>query len=90
MPLCPAMTAPRQGGEPTRPMYTFQRRPIRLFVRVAFYLSVMTIVFVLRGQKAQRGIGFRLPNESDTVTTITLMGRELAPGMVPRLAQNYF
>ena len=70
-------------------MYTSHRRPIRLFVRVAFYLLVMTFVFVLRGQKAQRGIGFRLPNESDTVTTIRLMGRELAPGMVPRLVWQF-
>jgi ABC-type phosphate transport system substrate-binding protein len=70
-------------------MYTSRRRPTRLFVRVAFYLLVMTVVFIVRGQKAQRGVGFRLPNESDTVTTITLMGRELAPRMVPRLVSNY-
>ena len=85
----PALNTLRQGGEPIGPRYTFQRRPTRLFARVAFYLLVITVVFVLRGQKAQRGIGFRLPNESDTVTTIKLMGRELAPGMVPRLVSNY-
>jgi len=49
----------------------------------------MMVVFVLRGQKAQRGIGFRLPNESDTVTTTKLVGRELAPGVVKRLVANY-
>jgi ABC-type phosphate transport system substrate-binding protein len=49
----------------------------------------MAVVFIWRGQQAQRGIGFRLPNESDTVTTITLAGKELAPGMIERLAANY-
>ena len=47
------------------------------------------VVFVLRGQQAQRGIGFRLPNESDTVTTIKLVGRELAPNVVARMVANY-
>jgi ABC-type phosphate transport system substrate-binding protein len=49
----------------------------------------MMVVFVLRGQQAQRGIGFRLANESDTVTTITLVGRELAPNVVTRMVANY-
>lgn len=49
----------------------------------------MMVVFVLRGQQVQRGIGFRLPNESDTVTTIRLVGRELAPNMVTRMVANY-
>lgn len=70
-------------------MYTPRRRPTRLFIRVAFYVLVMMVVFLLRGQKAHRGIGFRLPNESDTVTTIRLIGRELAPDLVPRLVSNY-
>lgn len=47
------------------------------------------VVFLLRGQKAQRGIGFRLANESDTVTTVKLVGRDLAPGVVKRLVSNY-
>jgi ABC-type phosphate transport system substrate-binding protein len=49
----------------------------------------MMVVFVLRGQQAQRGIGFRLPNESDTVTTIKLVGRELAPNVVTRTVASY-
>jgi ABC-type phosphate transport system substrate-binding protein len=49
----------------------------------------MMVVFLLRGQKAHRGIGFRLPNESDTVSTIRLIGSELAPGLVPRLVSDY-
>jgi ABC-type phosphate transport system substrate-binding protein len=49
----------------------------------------MMVVFVLRGQQAHRGIGFRLPNESDTVTTFKLVGRELAPAVVARMVENY-
>jgi ABC-type phosphate transport system substrate-binding protein len=49
----------------------------------------MMVVFVLRGQQVQRGIGFQLANESDTVTTIKLVGRELAPSVVTRMVANY-
>jgi ABC-type phosphate transport system substrate-binding protein len=70
-------------------METSRRRPTRLFIRVAFYVLVMAVVFIIRGQQVQRGLGLRLSNESDTVTTITLVGRELAPVMVPRLVSNY-
>jgi ABC-type phosphate transport system substrate-binding protein len=49
----------------------------------------MMVVFVLRGQQVQRGIGFRLANESDTVTTVKLVGRELAPNVVTRMVANY-
>jgi len=47
------------------------------------------VVFVLRGQQVQRGIGFRLPNESDTVTTIKMVGSELAPNLATRMVANY-
>jgi ABC-type phosphate transport system substrate-binding protein len=60
-----------------------------LFVRVAFYAAVAAAVFLIRGQSAQRGLGFRLPTESDTVKTITLVGLELAPGLIPRLVEGY-
>ncbi len=70
-------------------MKTSRQRPSRLFVRVAFYALVMAVVFIYRGQQVQRGVGFRLSNESDTVTTITLVGRELAPRVVPRVVSNY-
>jgi len=70
-------------------MRTSRQRPTRLFVRVAFYVLVMAVVFIYRGQQVQRGVGFRLSNESDTVTTITLVGRELAPSVIPRLVSNY-
>ena len=70
-------------------METSRRRPTRLFIRVAFYVLVMAVVFIIRGQQVQRGVGFRLSNESDTVTTITLVGRELAPSVIPRLVSNY-
>jgi ABC-type phosphate transport system substrate-binding protein len=66
-----------------------RRRPPRLFVRVAFYAAVVAVVFLIRGQSAQRGLGFRLPTESDTVKTITLVGLELAPGLIPLLVQGY-
>ena len=66
-----------------------RRRPPRLFVRVAFYAAVVAVVFLIRGQSAQRGLGFRLPTESDTVKTITLVGLELAPGLIPPLVQGY-
>ena len=66
-----------------------RRRPPRLFVRVAFYAAVIAVVFLIRGQSAQRGLGFRLPTESDTVKTITLVGLELAPGLIPPLVQGY-
>lgn len=65
------------------------RRSPRLFVRVAFYAVVIAAVFLIRGQTVQRGLGFRLPTESDTVKTITLVGRELAPELIPRLIQSY-
>ncbi len=84
----PLMT-PRQGGDAIEPMRHSRRRPTRLVVRIAFYLLVMTVVFVIRGQQVQRGVGFRLPTESDTVTTISLTGRELAPEVIPRLVANY-
>ncbi len=66
-----------------------RRRPPRLFVRVAFYAAVVAVVFLIRGQSAQRGLGFRFPTESDTVKTITLVGLELAPGLIPPLVQGY-
>jgi ABC-type phosphate transport system substrate-binding protein len=50
---------------------------------------VVATVFLIRGQNAQRGLGFRFPTESDTVKTITLVGQELAPGLIPRLLQGY-
>ena len=64
-----------------------RRRPSRLFVRVAFYAAVVAVVFLIRGQSAQRGVGFRLSTESDTVKTITLVGLELAPELVPALVR---
>jgi ABC-type phosphate transport system substrate-binding protein len=70
-------------------MRTSRQRPTKLFVRVAFYVLVMAAVFIYRGQQVQRGLGFRLSSESDTVTTITLVGRELAPDVIPRLVANY-
>ena len=70
-------------------MRTSRQRPTRLFVRVAFYVLVMAVVFIYRGQQVQRGVGFRMSNESDTVTTITLVGRDLAPSVIPRLVSNY-
>ena len=70
-------------------MRTSRQRPTRLFVRVAFYVLVMAVVFIYRGQQVQRGVGFRMSNESDTVTTITLVGRDLAPSVIPRLVSSY-
>jgi ABC-type phosphate transport system substrate-binding protein len=49
----------------------------------------MAVVFIWRGQSVQRGVGFRFPTESDTVKTITLTGRELAPVLMAKLVSNY-
>ncbi len=70
-------------------MEAFRRRPSRLFARVAFYTLVMAVVFIWRGQSVQRGLGFRFSTESDTVKTITVMGRELAPALLARLVSYY-
>jgi ABC-type phosphate transport system substrate-binding protein len=65
------------------------RRPPRLFARVAFFAAVLAIVFLIRGQSVQRGLGLRFSTESDTVKTITLVGLELAPGLIPPLVEGY-
>jgi ABC-type phosphate transport system substrate-binding protein len=70
-------------------MEAFRRRPSRLFARVAFYTLVMAAVFIWRGQSVKRGTGIRFPTESDTVKTITLTGRELAPALMATLVSNY-
>jgi ABC-type phosphate transport system substrate-binding protein len=71
-------------------MEASRHRPAWLIVRLAFYLLVVVVVFLLRGPSLQRsGGGFRFPAESDTVTTITMVGRELAPELVPQLVSNY-
>ena len=70
-------------------MEASKRRPRRLFVWVTFYALVIAAVFILRGQKEHPGLGIRLPVESDTVTTITAAGRELAPELMPQLIKKY-
>ena len=67
-----------------------RQRPTWLFARVAFYLLVVVVVVLLRGPGLKHGVtGFRFPAESDTVKTITLAGRELAPELIPRLVSDY-
>ena len=66
-----------------------KRRPTRLFAWVAFYTLVIAAVFLIRGQREHPGLGLRLPSESDTVTTITAAGRELAPDLMPQLIDKY-
>ncbi len=70
-------------------MEASNRRPKRLFVWAAFYMLVIAAVFVIRGQQERPGLGIRLPSESDTVTTITAVGRELAPDLMPELIEKY-
>ncbi len=70
-------------------MEASKRRPRRLFAWVTFYVLVMAAVFLLRGQKERPGLGLQLPVESDTVTTITTVGRELAPELMPQLIEKY-
>lgn len=70
-------------------MEASKRRPNRPFRWVAFYTIVIAAVFVIRGQLERPGIGLRLPAESDTVTTITAVGRELAPDLMPRIIDKY-
>lgn len=70
-------------------MEASKRRPRRLFVWVLVYTLVIAAVFILRGQKEHPGLGIRLPLESDTVTTITTVGRELAPELMPQLIKKY-
>jgi ABC-type phosphate transport system substrate-binding protein len=66
-----------------------KRRPTRLFAWVAVYALVIAAVFVIRGQQQRPGLGIRLPSESDTVTTITAAGRELAPDLMQQLVDSY-
>ncbi len=70
-------------------MEASRRRPRRLFVWVAFYTIVIAAVYILRGQQERPGLGLRLPSESDTVTTITAAGRDLAPDLMPQLVEKY-
>jgi DNA-binding transcriptional LysR family regulator len=70
-------------------MDALNRRPRRFFWWVAFYALAIAAVFVIRGQRETPGLGFRLPSESDTVTTITAVGRELAPDLMPQLIKKY-
>ncbi len=70
-------------------MEASKRRPKRFFVWVAFYTIVIAAVFVIRGQQEHPGLGIRLPSESDTVTTITAAGRELAPDLMSQLVEKY-
>jgi len=70
-------------------MEASKRRPSRLFVWVAFYTIVIAAVFLIRGQRERPGLGLQLPSESDTVTTITAVGRELAPDLLPILIGKY-
>lgn len=70
-------------------MEASKRRPRRPLVWFAFYVSVIAAVFVIRGQQERPGLGFRLPSESDTVTTITAVGLELAPDLMPQLVDKY-
>jgi ABC-type phosphate transport system substrate-binding protein len=69
-----------------------RHRPSWLFARIAFYLLVVVVVFMLRGpgfKQTGGGVGFRLSAESDTVKTITLSGLELAPDLIPGLVSDY-
>lgn len=70
-------------------MEALNRRPRRFFWWVAFYALAIAAVFVIRGQRERPGLGIRLPSESDTVTTITAVGRELAPDLMPQLIERY-
>jgi ABC-type phosphate transport system substrate-binding protein len=69
-----------------------RHRPSWLLARVAFYLLVVVAVFMLRGpgfKQTGGGVGFRFSTESDTVKTIVLAGRELAPELIPVLVEDY-
>jgi ABC-type phosphate transport system substrate-binding protein len=66
-----------------------KRRPNRPFVWVAIYAVVIAAVFLIRGQLERPGTGLRFFTESDTVTTITLAGRELAPDLMPQIIKKY-
>ena len=70
-------------------MVASKRRPNRPFVWVAFYAAVIAAVFVIRGQMERPGTGLRFSAESDTVTTITLAGLELAPDLMPQIIDKY-
>jgi ABC-type phosphate transport system substrate-binding protein len=71
-------------------MEASRHRPAWLLVRLGFYVLVVVAVFLLRGPSLQRSGGaFRFPTESDTVKTITLVGRELAPELIPELVSHY-
>ena len=71
-------------------MEASRHRPVWLLARVAFYMLVLVVVFLLRGPSLQRSGGaFRFPTESDTVTTIAVAGRELAPELIPRMVSHY-
>ena len=65
------------------------RWPRRFFGWFAFYVLVIATVFIIRGQQERPGLGLRLPSESDTVTTITAAGRELAPDLMTELIDKY-
>ena len=69
-----------------------RHRPSWLLARVAFYLLVVVVIFMLRGpgfKQTGGGVGFRFSTESDTVKTITLAGLELAPDLIPVLIDGY-
>jgi ABC-type phosphate transport system substrate-binding protein len=69
-----------------------RHRPSWLLVRIAFYLLVIVVVFMLRVpgfKQTGGGIGFRLATESDTVKTIALAGLDLAPELIPVLVSDY-
>lgn len=66
-----------------------KRRPNRPFVWIAIYAVVIATVFLIRGQLERPGTGLRFSTESDTVTTITLAGLELAPDLMPQLIKKY-
>jgi ABC-type phosphate transport system substrate-binding protein len=69
-----------------------RHRPSWLLARVAFYLLIVVVLFMLRGpafKETGGGVGFRLSSESDTVKTITLAGVELAPELLPVLVDSY-
>jgi phosphate transport system substrate-binding protein len=65
------------------------RGPTRVLRRIALYLVVIAVVFLVRALGEGRGLGFRFPTESDSVTTITLAGRDLAPTLIPELVEGY-
>ncbi len=66
-----------------------RRSQVRLLVRVAVYVLVILVLFLMRGRPGARRLAARLGGGGGADTVLVVTGGALAPGLVETLVGNY-